>query len=310
MKRSGREARWADIPSARTRFTAEAAFLILVAGGAALARLSPLSIIVLMLVAWLLVALIERASSREQASALAGAQDARTDETEVLPVPEPEPAEEVVEAPAPAAQPKHRVAFRWLFWRRERTGVVALPEPTASLEDRPSRSHVTRIEAESPPPAIEVETIVTEIPAPGPAVTKRPLDLPGLEEPETARAAAPPPPEASVVEPPVEPPRVEPPPLVEPPRVERAPEPPPVERAPPPPPQPPPAPPVPRPPAREWNIWDLEKQARQQAGDPLRDEQWTALFMNLRQYANADGVLPKEFDELVRESFSELIQAA
>ena len=56
MKRSGREARWADIPSARTRFTAEAAFLILVAGGAALARLSPLSIIVLMLVAWLLVA--------------------------------------------------------------------------------------------------------------------------------------------------------------------------------------------------------------------------------------------------------------
>jgi hypothetical protein len=197
--------------------------------------------------------------------------------------------------------------------------VVALPAPTASLEERPSRSHVRRIEAEPPPAVIEVETVVTEIvvteiPTPGPAVTKRPLDLPGLEEPETARAAATPPPEAPVAEPPVqppppiEPPRIEPP--VEPPRVERPPEPPPVERAPPPPPQPLPGPLVPRPPAREWNIWDLEREARQQAGDPLRDEQWTALFMNLRQYANADGVLPKEFDELVRESFSELIQAA
>jgi hypothetical protein len=76
------------------------------------------------------------------------------------------------------------------------------------------------------------------------------------------------------------------------------PEPPPVERA------------LAPPPASEWNIWDLERQARAQAGDAAQDEEWKALFMHLRQFANADGVLPKEFDGLVRESFSELIQAA
>lgn len=283
MKRSGREGRWAEIPSTRTRFAAEAAFLILVAAGAALAQLSPLAIIGLMLVAWLLVALIERASSREQARALAGAE-----ETDVAAMPVAEPAEEDVEEPGEAPRP--RVAYRWLLWRRERAAVEPLAAPTAALEERPSRAHVRKIEAEPPPPVIEIETVVTEIvvaeiPLPGPAVTKRPLELPGLEEPETAHAAAPPPTEAP-------------------------PEPPPVERAPPPLPEAPRGPPAPRPPAREWNIWDLERRARAQAGDALRDEEWAALFMHLRQFANADGVLPTQFDDLVRESFSELIQAA
>jgi hypothetical protein len=62
--------------------------------------------------------------------------------------------------------------------------------------------------------------------------------------------------------------------------------------------------------AREWNIWDLERRARAQAGDAARDQEWAALFMHLRQFANADGVLPTQFDGLVRESFSKLIQAA
>jgi hypothetical protein len=65
-----------------------------------------------------------------------------------------------------------------------------------------------------------------------------------------------------------------------------------------------------RPLEREWNIWDLERLARAQAGDAARDQEWAALFMHLRQFANADGVLPTEFDGLVRESFSRLIQAA
>jgi hypothetical protein len=150
---------------------------------------------------------------------------------------------------------------------------------------------VQPLEPEPPPPAIELELVVAEIvvlesPPPGPSVTKRPLELPGLEEPETVRAVAPPQTEA-------------PPP-----------EPPPVERAPPPMPEPPRAPPPPRPPAREWNIWDLEQRARQRSGDASRDEEWAAIFLHLRQFANADGVLPMQFDELVRESFSELIQAA
>ena len=65
-----------------------------------------------------------------------------------------------------------------------------------------------------------------------------------------------------------------------------------------------------RPLEREWNIWDLERGAREQAGDPARDQEWAALLMHLRQFANADGVLPTQFDGLVRESFSRLIQAA
>ena len=63
-------------------------------------------------------------------------------------------------------------------------------------------------------------------------------------------------------------------------------------------------------PPREWNIWDLERRARERAGDAARDQEWAALFMHLRQFANADGVLPMHFDGLVRESFSELIEAA
>jgi len=65
-----------------------------------------------------------------------------------------------------------------------------------------------------------------------------------------------------------------------------------------------------RPVEQQWNIWDLERRAREQAGDPARDQEWAALFMHLRQFANADGVLPTQFDGLVRESFSRLIQAA
>jgi hypothetical protein len=109
----------------------------------------------------------------------------------------------------------------------------------------------------------------------GPAVTTRPLDLPGLEEPATS------PPRSRFLQRPA---RAAAPPV--------------------------PAVPAAPPPAREWNIWDLERLARQEAGDVPRDEVWSALFTHLRPFANADGVLPKEFDDLVRESFGQLIEAA
>jgi hypothetical protein len=268
VKRSGREGGWAEIPSPRARFALEAAFLIVVAAGAALARLSPLGIIGLMLVAWLLVALIERASSREHAKAYAG------------------PPEEAPEAAAGRS---------WLFGRRRRAAPEALPSPEAALEERPSRAHVTRIEPDAPVAeeelAVEVTEVIVEKP-PAPAVTRRPLELPGLEETEPE-----PEPEPVVVAAP-------------------------VAEAPPPPPPPPPepapvpvapafqAPPAPPPTPQEWNLWELERRAREQAGDAARDEEWTALFVHLRQFASAEGVLPKEFDDLVRESFAELIQAA
>lgn len=57
-----------------------------------------------------------------------------------------------------------------------------------------------------------------------------------------------------------------------------------------------------------WNLWDLEQRARQRAGqDPLRDEEWNALFVSLRGFASPDGTLPPQFDQLVHESFGELI---
>jgi hypothetical protein len=64
------------------------------------------------------------------------------------------------------------------------------------------------------------------------------------------------------------------------------------------------------PPPREWNLWELERRARDHAGDTARDEEWSALFVNLRIFANTEGLLPTEFDGLVRESFAELIRAA
>jgi hypothetical protein len=65
VTRRRREGRWADLRSGRARFVFEAAFLLLVALGAALMELRPLGIILLIACALLLVALIERASSRE-----------------------------------------------------------------------------------------------------------------------------------------------------------------------------------------------------------------------------------------------------
>ncbi len=279
MKRSGKEGRWADIPSARIRFAFEAAFLVLVAAGAAIARLSPAAIVILMLVAWLLVALIERASSREQTRSIA--------------LEDTPPIAAAVEDSGRPAEIRAPEGYRWLFWRRRVEAAQPLPAPTEALEERPSRAHVRRIEPEAPvvaEPPVEIEIEITEIVVtealPGPAATKRPLDLPGLEEPEPARALAPPSEEAPAA-----------PPVT-------------VKAPPPAPPPPVPQPPPPRPPAREWNLWDLERRAREQAGDAARDEEWSALFVHLREYANADGVLPKEFDDLVRESFAELIQAA
>jgi hypothetical protein len=60
---------------------------------------------------------------------------------------------------------------------------------------------------------------------------------------------------------------------------------------------------------REWNVWELESLAREQARlEPERGEEWSYLFVHLRQFADANGKLPSEFDGLVRESFGELLE--
>ena len=60
--------------------------------------------------------------------------------------------------------------------------------------------------------------------------------------------------------------------------------------------------------ARQWNVWDLEQIARENAGgDPVADEERTFLLMYLRDFAGPDGLLPVDFDDLVRQSFGGLV---
>ena len=55
---------------------------------------------------------------------------------------------------------------------------------------------------------------------------------------------------------------------------------------------------------REWNVWDLERITSEQEGQNLgRDEERALLLMSLRQFANASGDLPVDFDPLIREAF-------
>ena len=62
---------------------------------------------------------------------------------------------------------------------------------------------------------------------------------------------------------------------------------------------------------REWNIWQLDRLARDGAGvDAARDEERALLLMHLRGFAGPDGLLPASFDDLVRESFGELVAVA
>jgi hypothetical protein len=61
---------------------------------------------------------------------------------------------------------------------------------------------------------------------------------------------------------------------------------------------------------REWNVWELERIARDIEGtDVGRDQELAFLLLELRQFANADGMLPPSFDPVVRETFSELLYA-
>jgi type IV secretory pathway VirB10-like protein len=110
------------------------------------------------------------------------------------------------------------------------------------------------------------------------------------------------------------------------PEVEQAPvpEPPRVVAVPPPPPEPEPEPelePEPEPePARvvafipandgprEWNLWELERAARDHATDDVvRNEERAYLLMYLREFAGPDGVLPTDFDGLVRDAFGDVL---
>jgi hypothetical protein len=59
---------------------------------------------------------------------------------------------------------------------------------------------------------------------------------------------------------------------------------------------------------REWNLWELERAARDHVSDDVvRQEERSYLLMYLREFAGPDGVLPSDFDGLVRDAFGDVL---
>jgi hypothetical protein len=58
-----------------------------------------------------------------------------------------------------------------------------------------------------------------------------------------------------------------------------------------------------------WNLWELERVARDTVGaDAARDEEQSFLLMYLREFADPGGMLPATFDGLVREAFGDVLR--
>jgi hypothetical protein len=58
-----------------------------------------------------------------------------------------------------------------------------------------------------------------------------------------------------------------------------------------------------------WNVWQLERLLAAQAKpDPERDYERSMMLVYLREFADSDGQLPPQFDDLVRESFADLVR--
>ena len=247
------------------------------------------------------------------------------DEREVAgPAPAEEPSLGVEERAPAAAEPQERAApaeaagLEWV--------APAPPEPVAAPSEGGEEAPLA--EAPAVPPAAETESASVE-PAPGLADAREPewsVTAEAKDEQTNAAATAVPASElddAGTMPPPIEAPEVPqaretvpprrsfPPPRVVPP-------PPPRERE--------PAAAVPRRPVQphrdghvatfaprqsgpvEWNLWDLERVAREDTPSaPERAQEWSYLFLYLRQFARPGGTLPTEFDALVRESFEPLL---
>ncbi len=254
------------------RFALEVAFLVAAAVVAALLKLGWPAIVAVMSAAWIATTAIEWRFSRAAASAQA-------------PIPLP--------AAAPAGE-----------------GIVVVRQARRDDEPGPGTEWVED-ETRLPPVRAaepEIPVHVRVLPrAAAPAAAEEPEPA-AAEEPEPAAEEAP---EAATMEPGAEPEAVEvPTPLV---------------AVPSPPPEPVAVAPAPAPPEpdrvvafpaaahapQRWNVWELERLTRARAGtDPGRDEELGFLLVYLRDFALADGSLPEEFDDLVRESFGHVVGAA
>jgi hypothetical protein len=61
---------------------------------------------------------------------------------------------------------------------------------------------------------------------------------------------------------------------------------------------------------REWNLWELERAAREHVGEDIaQSEERAYLLMYLREFAGPDGVLPADFDGLVRDAFGDVLHS-
>ena len=81
-----------------------------------------------------------------------------------------------------------------------------------------------------------------------------------------------------------------------------------LKREPEPQPEPAPEPEVVKDAPREWNLWELERLARDHTTDDVaKNEERAYLLIYLREFAGPDGNLPADFDGLVRDAFGDLV---
>ena len=253
------------------RFGAESALIIAAAVLAYLLQFSWPGVAAIVFSAWLVVAVFEIVAARAAPDGVPASGEVGLQEAEA--------GTEIADEAAPPPRPP--------LLERPDMGVRVLPPPPLPVQEV-IESDETEVVA--PPEAAPPPAVAPPPPAPAPAPVVAPPPPVVAHRPPVATPAPP-------VEAPT--PSVEAPT----PSVEA-----PVPAAPPPPVD------APGPPAASprgdggWNLWTLESAAREQAGrDPVRDEERSFLLMYLREFADAEGNLPDEFDGLVRDSFGDLV---
>ena len=341
------------------RFALEAGFIILVAVVAGLLKFDIPAIVLVMGLAWALVATVEWAFSR-QAAGMRAARDRAVAPPSLDEAPAPPAAESHVDGDATSAIPAVAVE-PWPSEHVPGARPAEAPAGAAAFEDAPAvdeptpapvedtgaeqdaapplvGEHLDALAAHSgvePPIALERDASPEPLEVPEPVEVPQPPELPDSPElpespelPDSPAVAG----EPAAIEPVAEEPAAAAlagvpaesaqgsegddaeatapeeaeerrPPLVAvptPPAIEAKPEPEPVrdDRV----------VEFPQTGRQQWNLWELERLARDRAGDdPARDEEWGYLLVYLREFANPDGLLAPDFDGLVRESFADLI---
>ena len=150
-------------------------------------------------------------------------------------------------------------------------------------EKKPAPELVERLpEPEPERPRSESVGVITRTPVPQPVAEPEPVAAEPEPDPEPAPVAFEPEPTPVAVEPEPEP---EPEPVaVDGEGLETAPR----------------LPPDPQ----QWNVWELERALRE-SGESTEEREFLLIY--LRDYAGPDGLLPLDFDDLVRESFPDVV---